>query len=230
MSGLSPARQAAEILTKDLRIEGRTGEVLLVTVPFGALALLLMPLATGTDAPLLADIGLGMFWVITLLFGMLVTQRSTGVDPVPCADVLTLIGVDPAAVFMGRTVASTILLAIFEIVLAPVAIVLYSPAGVPNWPWLVLVGALVASGLSLIGTLAAEVTHGLRGRSTLAPLLIAPMSAPLLLGATQVTESLRFGGSIISWVLLMGAMNAGLAIVGVLITGPLREQNARARA
>ena len=218
------------LLGKDLLVEGRTGEVLLVTIPFGALALLLMPLATGTDAALLADIGLGMFWVVTLLFGMLVTQRVTSLDPPACSDMLRLIGVDPAAAFVARAASSTVLLAGFELILAPVAVVLYGPSGVPRWGWLLVVGAFVAAGLALVGTLAAEVTRGLRGRSTLAPLLIAPLAAPLLLAATEVTESLRFGGSIMSWILLMGAMNVGLAIAGVLITGPLRGDGAEVQA
>lgn len=223
MTALPLARQLLVIARKDLRIEGRTGEVLTVTVPFGALALLLMPLAIGTDAPLLADIGLGMFWIVTLLFGLFVTQRSTAIDPAPMADLLRLLRVDPAAIFLGRAAASTVLLLVYEAVLAPVAVVLYSPAPVPRWGWLVVVGALVASGLALIGTLAVELTLGLRSRSALAPLLVTPLAVPLLLAGTQVTESLRSGGSIISWVLLMGAMNVGLMIAGVLITGPLRS-------
>ncbi len=222
MTQLPVRRQLLEIAHKDLRIEGRTGEVLMVTVPFGALALLLMPLAIGTDAPLLADIGLGMFWIVSLLFGLFVTQRSTAIDPAPMADLLALLRVDPAAIFLGRAAASTVLLAIYEAVLAPVAVVLYAPAPVPRWGWLLVVGALVASGLALTGTLAAELTAGLRARTALAPLLVAPLAVPLLLAATQVTESLRAGGSIISWVLLMSAMNVGLMIAGVLITGPLR--------
>ena len=186
MTQLPVRRQLLEIAHKDLRIEGRTGEVLMVTVPFGALALLLMPLAA------------------------------------PMADLLALLRVDPAAIFLGRAAASTVLLAIYEAVLAPVAVVLYAPAPVPRWGWLLVVGALVASGLALTGTLAAELTAGLRARTALAPLLVAPLAVPLLLAATQVTESLRAGGSIISWVLLMSAMNVGLMIAGVLITGPLR--------
>lgn len=229
MNSVPLPRQAVEIARKDLRIEGRTGEVLLVAVPFGALALLLIPLAIGTNAPLLADIGLGMFWVVTLLFGMVVTQRSSSIDPAPCADILMLLGVDPAAVFVGRAAAAALMLTAFEAILAPVAIVLYSPEGIPDWAWLVLVGVLMAFGLALVGTLAAEITSGLRGRSTLAPLLIGPLAVPLLLGATQVTESLRFGRSIMSWVLLMGAMNVGLIIVGVLIAGPLRGDTVRTR-
>lgn len=223
MTPLGPIGQAREVVRKDLRIEGRTGEVLLVTVPFGALALLLIPLAVGTNAPLLSQIGMGVYWVVVLLFGMLVTQRSTAFDSDECRDLLTLLAVDPAAVFLGRVSASSLLLIAFEAILAPVAIVLYAPPGVSGWAWLILIAALVAVGLALVGTLTAEITAGLRGRATLAPLLVVPLAVPLLFVATQATEALRLGRGIISWVLLVCAMNVGLSVVGVLITGPLRE-------
>nr|MDQ2788504.1 heme exporter protein CcmB [Actinomycetota bacterium] len=69
----TPLRQCVELAGKDLRAEARAGEALLVTVPFGAIGLLLVPLAVGTDTPLLREIGPGLYWVVVLLFGVLVT-------------------------------------------------------------------------------------------------------------------------------------------------------------
>ena len=64
--------QATAVAGRDLLRERRRGDVLWVTIPFGALALLLVPLAIGTDAVLLREIGPGMYWVIVMLFGVLV--------------------------------------------------------------------------------------------------------------------------------------------------------------
>ena len=50
MKKLSFWSQAYEIGLKDLRIEGRSGEVLNITIPFGAVALLLIPLSIGADS------------------------------------------------------------------------------------------------------------------------------------------------------------------------------------
>jgi len=51
-------RQAMAVARKDLTMERRTGEVLLVTAPFGAVALLLIPLAVGTEgADLMPQLG-----------------------------------------------------------------------------------------------------------------------------------------------------------------------------
>lgn len=221
MTGL--ASQILAVIRKDLLVEGRAGEVLLVTIPFGALALLMFPLAIGSDLAMLRQIGPGIFWVVVLLFGVLVTLRSTVTDPPACRDLLLLNGVEPAAIYLGRATASAALLFVFELVLAPVAIVFYSPSDLRGWPWLIIVAALVAIGLALLGTLAATLSIGLRSRTAVAPLLVAPLAAPVLLAATESTDLLRTGQSIIRWILLLVAMDLALIMVGMVVAGPLEE-------
>ncbi len=218
-------QQAKEIARKDLLVEGRAGEALYITIPFGAVALMLIPLAIGTDRPLLAEVGPGMFLAVALLFGMLVAFRQTAADTPPQRELLTLLGTDPAAKFVGRTATSTLLLLAFEIVLVPVTILLYNPGRIPNWPWLILVMVLLAGGLALVGTLAGSVTTGLRTRNTLTPLLVAPLSMPLLLGSAQVVEALRREESILPWITLLATMNLAVAVIGVVTARPLEESS-----
>ena len=218
-------QQAREIARKDLLVEGRAGEALYITIPFGAVALMLIPLAIGTDRPLLAQVGPGMFLSGALLFGMLVAFRQTAADTPPQQELLTLLGTDPAAKFVGRTATSTLLLLVFEIVLVPVTILLYNPGRIPGWPWLLLVLVLLASGLALVGTLAGSVTAGLRTRNTLTPLLVAPLSMPLLLASAQVVEALRKETSILLWITLLATMNLAVAVIGVVTARPLEESN-----
>jgi heme exporter protein B len=218
-------QQAKEIARKDLLVEGRAGEALYITIPFGAVALMLIPLAIGTDRPLLAQVGPGMFLSVALLFGMLVAFRQTAADTPPQQELLTLLGTDPAAKFVGRTATSTLLLLVFEIVLVPVTILLYNPGRIPGWPWLILVLVLLASGLALVGTLAGSVTAGLRTRNTLTPLLVAPLSMPLLLASAQVVEALKQEESILLWITLLATMNLAVAVIGVVTARPLEESN-----
>lgn len=215
--------QAAEVARKDLLIEGRAGEVLHITIPFGAVALLLLPLAVGTDLTLLENIGAGLYWVIVLLFGMLVAFRQTADEGPAQRDMLAMMMVDPVARFAGKAGATAALLALFEAALLPVVVVLYDPVPVGGWGWVVVAGLLVAVGMAMIGTLAASVTAGLRTRNTLAPLLVAPLSLPLLVGATQVYNSLLGGDSPFVFLTLLVAVDLGLAIVGVL-TAPIMEE------
>jgi len=74
-----------------------------------------------------------------------------------------------------------------------------------------------------VGTLAAEVTAGLRTRTTLAPLIVAPLAVPLLLAGSQALESLASGGSILPWTVLVVATDLALAVIGAAIARPLEE-------
>lgn len=215
--------QVSELARKDLRVEGRVGEVFHITVPFGAVALILIPLAVGTDLNLLESIGVGLYWSIVLLFGMLVAFRQTAADGPAQRDLLSMLAIDPAARFAGKVAATSLLLLAFELVLAPIAIVLYDPAPAGSWGWIVASAVLVAVGLAMIGTLAGSVTSGLKTRNTLAPLLVAPLSLPLLVGATQVYESLIADRNPFAFTALLIATDLALAIVGV-VTAPTMEE------
>lgn len=214
--------QVAAVVERDLLRERRRGDVLWITIPFGAIALLLVPLAVGTDAVLLRQIGPGMFWVIVMLFGVLVAVGKASSETLPQQDAASLAGLDPAAGFVGRTVSSAVLLLAFEVIVGVVAIGLYNISLV-GVPWLIVTVLVVAIGLALLGTLTGSIVNSTSTGTALVPLLVAPLSVPLLLGATQAYDGLRFGHSILSWVLLMVAVVLIVAMIGVLTARPLQE-------
>ena len=216
-------RQVGWVFIKELRVEMRGGETFWMATPFAALALLLAPLATGTETALLRRIGPGMLWLVVLLFGMTVTLRSGSFEPRPVRDLLTLSGLDPAAGFLGRSLASAMLLLGVTLILTPVMIVLYAPDGTSAWGWLALLAVAGTTALGLLGTLVGTLVTGLRTRTALAPLLAAPPAVPVLLATTQGTESAIARRSSISWLLLLVAMDLALAIAGVLLAGPLDD-------
>lgn len=214
--------QARSVADRDLLRERRRGEVLWITIPFGVIALLLVPLAVGTDIPLLRRIGPGLFWVIVMLFGVLVAVRQANTDTSAQRDAAALLGLDPAASFVGQTLTSALLLVGFEVLVGIAAVVFYD-LPLQGWPWLLVVFPLVALGLALLGTLAGSIVSSVNAGTALVPLLVAPLSVPLLLAATQALEGLRLGRSILSWLLLMATVVLVLAIVGVLTARPLQE-------
>ena len=219
---ISFQRQVRVIASRDITRERRSGEVLWVTLPFGAIALLLVPLAIGTDAPMLQRIGPGLFWAIVMLFGVLISIRQTSAETEAQRDQLALTGLDPAAVFVGKAAASFFFLLAFQAVLGVVTLVLYDvrPQG---WWLLPVVFVLVAIGLALLGTLAAGIVSTGSNSAALVPLLVAPLAVPLLIGATQALEALELGRSSLAWVLMMIVTVIVLAIAGVLSARPLQE-------
>lgn len=222
MSSAGFWRQAGTIAARDLRIETRVGEALLITLPFGAVALLVLPLAVGPEIPLLSRVGLGAYWTVVLLFGMLVALRQTAAEGPAQRDLLALLGLDPAARFAGQATASGVLLLAFEILLWPVMVVLYDPEGI-RWVWIPLVWLLVGAGLSMLGTFAGALTANLRVRASLSALLVAPLAVPLLLGATVALSDFPPTRDILPWVLLLVTFDLVLAIVGVWSARPLEE-------
>lgn len=214
--------QVRAVAQRDVMRERRRGEVTWVTVPFGAIALLLIPLAIGIDAPTLRRIGPGLYWIVVLLFGVLVTVRRTSIDGELERTLSARLGIDPAAAFLGKAVANLGMLVLFQIVVGAVAVVLYD-IELSRWPWLLVVIPAAAIGLALLGTLAGGIAAG-SGGGNLVPFLVAPLAIPLLLGATQALDAgLERGSGILAWVLLMVLVDVVLAIVGVLTARPLQE-------
>ena len=215
--------QVRTITSHELLIERRSGETWSIITPFAAAALMTIPLAIGINLPLISSIGWPIFWSITLLFGMQVAWRHVSGERNAMRDLIILLGVDPAARFTGRVIASGVLLSGFMLVIGVLTVFLYSPDALARWPLLILVGLLFAAGLAQLATLAADLTIGLGARSSLAPLLVAPLALPLLIGAAQATNSLTLASGILPWLLMLVVADLLLAIVGVLTARPLEE-------
>lgn len=215
-------RQCVELARRDLRLELRSGETPLVIAPFGAVALLLAPMAVGTNTPLLSQLGPGLYWLVVLLFGVLVTLRHSAAETPAQHAALRLCGVDPVVRIAGRALANALLLLLFEALLLPVSVVLYSP-DLTGAVWLVPVLPLVASGLAVLGALANALARGLAGRVTLGPLLVVPVAVPLLLGATQSLQAAQLGRPAWPWLLLMLTVDLATALLAVLVARHLEE-------
>jgi heme exporter protein B len=209
------------VARRDLDRERRAGEVAWITVPFGAIALLLVPLAVGINQDVLGRIGTGMLFVVVLLFGVLTAVRRTTIETPAQRDAIALLGIDPAAEFAGKTAAGALLLLGFQIVMGVVAVALYG-LELTGWVWMLAVMPLLAVGLAELGTISGAIAASVSAGPALVPLLVTPLAIPLLLGATQTVEIGREGGNL-SWLVLMAIVVLVLAIVGVVTARPLQE-------
>lgn len=191
-------------------------------LPFGAAALLIVPLAVGADVPLLRSVGPGLYWAIVLLFGALVAMRQTSTRSAAQQDLLDLLGVDPLAPLLARATASALLLVVFATALAPVAVALYD-AALGGWAWLLVLVPLVAFGLALLGTLAGALADGVDQRASLVPVLVVPLAVPLLIAATQAHEAAAHGQPPTAWLLLAVATDLVLLVALVAAARTLEE-------
>ncbi len=216
--------QALEIARVDLTVERRVGSTLRITIPFAVVALIVFPLALGFQLGVVSAIGIGVFWALGILFGMQVALRQSATDSRERRDLHALLGVDPAARFVGRVISGGVLMVSFLLVLLAGMTVLFDPdlpAGA--WPVLLACTLLVGVGLTELGTLAGEVTSGLANRTVLASLIVAPLALPLVIGSSQSVAALERDTSILPWILLLLASDLALAVAGVGLARPLEE-------
>ncbi len=174
---------------KDLRIEWRSRVAVGQMVPFALLVLVLFAFALDPDRGILTRATPGLFWVAVLFAGLLAVQRSFGVESAPgVREAIRLTGMDPAGFFLGKAMAVAVQLVLLEVVLGVGVVVLYSAD--LGTPALLAATCLAATvGIAAAGTLYGVLAAGLAVRDTLVPLLLLPVLAPVLLGATRASES-----------------------------------------
>lgn len=217
-------RQAREVLRVDLLVERRVGDTFRIVLPFGVVAMMIFSIALPSTVGDIGEVGAGVFWAVAVLYGTQVALRSSTSETRQRRDTSMLLGLDPAARFLGRSMAAALMLVGFFVVLLAAMVALFDtelPAGSPKG--LVPTILLGAAGLGMLATLAGEVANGLRNRSALASLIVAPLTLPLVIGASQVLESMNRGDGILIWILLLITTDLTLFVAGVGLSRPLEE-------
>ena len=219
-------RDAAVVGGKDLRVELQSRVATMQVAPYALLVLVLFGFAFDQNHSLLTQAAPGLFWVAVLLCSLLAVQRSYAIEAADGArDGLRLSGLDPAGIFLGKAGAVAVQLLLLEVVLGAGIIVLFGTR--LHDPALLLVSAVAATvGLASAGTVYGMVASGLRVRETLLPLLILPVVAPVLLGATQCWMA-ALGSSTTDgwrWLSLLGAFGAIYIALGIVSFSTLVEE------
>lgn len=183
-------RIARLVAMKDLRVEWRSRVVINQVLPFASLVMVMFAFALDNDN-VLTRVAPGLVWLATVFSLLVVVQRSFAVETADGAlDALQVAGVRPGGIFLGKAMALAAQLAVLELVLLFAAVVLYKTE-LPASGVVLLVTTFVAAttGLAFVGTLYGGLAAGAKGRETLLPLLMLPVVAPVLIGATRATEA-----------------------------------------
>jgi len=209
-------RRTWAIAWKDLLTEQRAKTAFNAMIFFAALTLFTFGFALGPDASgageaggLLRHVAPGLIWVAILFSGVLAVDRSFQLEAERGGlEGLRLYPGDRKAIYFGKLIANLIVLFALEIVLIPVAGILYS---IDIWPRLAGVAAVIAAGtigFAAMGTYYAALTVNLRARQVLLPLLLFPVLIPVVIAAVK-GMSLALNGDVMgefgSWMRLLGA-------------------------
>jgi heme exporter protein B len=219
-------RDALLVARKDLRVEWRSRVGLGQVVPFALLVLVLFGFALDAERPSLLRFAGGLFWVTVLLSTLLAVQRSFAIEAADGAmDGLRRSGIEPASVFLGKAAAVAVQLLVLELLLGIGIVVLYD-ARVEAPVLLVTAATAAAVGVAAAGTLYGALAAGTRARETILPILLLPVLAPVLIGATRAFGD-ALGVTAVdgwAWTGLLAAFAAAYVAFGTLAFGVLLEE------
>ena len=207
MSWRGEASRIRAVLWKDLTAERRSKATFNAVVFFAALTLLLFGFALGPDPQEMRDAAAGVLWLTILFSGVLAFNRSYEQELEGGAlDALLLYPGERRSIFIGKFLANLSFVMLVEVVLVPLAALLYELPVLRAPGQLILVLALGTVGFVALGTFYAAMASRVRAREVLLPLLLFPMLIPLLVGAVESTAALLTGdllGNSGSWIRLL---------------------------
>ncbi len=207
-------RDARTVLAKDLLIERSSRVVSAQVVPFAVMILILFGFGIspdlrvlagdGNSAPsVLARVTPGLIFLAVLFAALLALGRSFSLESEDnTLDGLRMADLDPAGIFLGKAVAVFLQLVGVTTVVTAGAFLFFTV----QIDWTVGRGVLgvttagaAITAIAAAGTLYSALASGQRERESLVPLLVIPVLAPVLLGASQAAEAALFGAVADGW-------------------------------
>jgi len=181
----------AVLLSKELRTEFRSRELLTTTVVFILVVLILFSFAISPTTEESREFGPGLLWLAILFAASLMLQpcflREQGNDTLSS---LRLAVSDPFSIFLAKLIANTLFLLLTELIMLPFFAIFYNVPVLPEFHWLILVLFLGSLGISVAGTALSAISAQARMRELLLPLLLLPLLTPVLVVSATVTVSL----------------------------------------
>jgi heme exporter protein B len=194
----------AALTRKDLRLELRARDTLPAMVLFVLATLVVFHFALPGGAT--DDAAYGLLWVAIVFTALLGLARSWVPEGEAGAlDGLVLAASDRSAIWLGKTLATLVFLAVAEVVAVPAFALFFAPLDGAS-----LAGVVLASvGICAVGSLVSAMAAASRGREVLLPLLFLPLAIPLVVGGVGASISPEPG----TYLAFLGLYDAVFAIL-----------------
>jgi heme exporter protein CcmB len=178
------------IARKDLQIEARSRELVYTTLFFALSCVVVFAFGFVRERPL-EDVSAGVLWVALAFSGTLALGRTFERERQgETLRALLLAPVERGAVYLGKLIAILVLMTIVEALLVPIVGLMFRA---PVFRAPVLLAGLIllgTVGFAAIGTLFAAMLVRTSSRDVLLPVLLYPMSAPILIAGVQGTVAI----------------------------------------
>ena len=193
------------VVWRDLLLAWRRRSDVLATLFFFIIVVSLFPLGIGPEQQLLRTIAPGVVWVAALLASMLALGRTFGNDYQDGTLEQLMLTPQPLYLIVLAKVLAQWLVS--EVPLVLVAPVLGLQFGLSQNTLAVMTVSLLLGTpvLSLIGSIGAALTLGLRSANVLVALLVLPLYIPVLIFGAGAIEATVSGAEAQPYLLLLGA-------------------------
>ena len=184
-------RVAFLVLQKDFAIELKSREVLYTTLFFAVSCVLIFAFAFVKEGRPLEDAAAGILWIAIAFAGTLALGRTF--ERERYAETLRALLLAPAprpALYVGKLLGVVVLLAIAEALLTPLVALLFQA---PLFTRPLLLATLLATGtlgFASVGTLFAGMLVRARSRDVLLPILLYPITIPVIIAGVRGTTAL----------------------------------------
>lgn len=193
------------LYVRDIRLAMRRRIEALLPVAFFVVAVSLFPLGVGPEHDTLRQIAPGVVWVCALLAAMLsVTHLYAGDFADGSLEQMLLTGQSAIVIAAAKSASHWTLTGLPLVIAAPLFGLLFDMHGdaIAALTWSLLLGTPV---LSLLGSVGAALTLGLRSAGVLIILLVLPLSIPALIFGTGAVGAVEGGQSAIGHYSILGA-------------------------
>lgn len=211
------------IVRRDLYLALRQKSDVINTVFFFIVVVTLVPLGIGPDQSLLRSIAPGVIWVSALLAALLSLPRLYANDYADGTLEQMLLSGEPLVVIVLGKVFSHWLTT--GIPLTLISILFALMFDLSSEVSFVLVASLFIGTpvLSLVGSVGAALTLGLRGGSVLTSLLVLPLYVPVLIFGAGAAEAVAVGVASTAYFLIVGALTLfSLVVMPIASSAALR--------
>lgn len=179
------------VIRKDLLIEIRSREILYTTLFFALACVLVFAFGFVREGRPVEDAAAGILWIAIAFSGTLALGRAFERERQnETLRALLLAPVDRPALYVGKLLGLVLLLAAVEAVVAPLVALMFQ-ARLFAHP-LLMVALLLSGtlGFAAVGTLFAAMLVRARSRDVLLPILLYPITVPVIIAGVRGTAAL----------------------------------------
>lgn len=179
------------VMRKDLTIEVRSREIIYTTVFFAISCVLVFAMSFVREGRAVEDAAAGILWIAVIFAGTLALGRTFERERhTETLRALMLAPAERPAIYLGKLLGILSLLGATELILLPLTALLFQA---PLFAHPLLMVALLASGtvgFCTVGTLFAAMLVRARTRDVLLPILLYPITIPVIIAGVRGTSAL----------------------------------------